>query len=88
MAPMIVRPPLPFVPGLAVDMLALPGLAFLPPRLREEFRIDWGEPQALAARAADYAIRAWTKVTPAAVRSMPQAREAFARAAAVRLTEA
>lgn len=81
MAPLIIRPPLPIVPGLAVDLLALPGLAFLPPRLREEFGIGWGEPQALAARAADYAIRGWTSVTPAAVRSMPQARAAFTRAA-------
>ena len=81
MAPLIIRPPLPLVPGLAVDLLALPGLAFLPARLRQEFGIAWGEPQALAARAADYAIRAWTGVTPAAVRSMPHARAAFARAA-------
>jgi uncharacterized protein (DUF2236 family) len=82
MAPLIIRPPLPILPGLAVDLLALPGLAFLPARLRDEFGITWGEPQALAARAADYAIRAWTSVMPAALRSMPQARAAFARAAA------
>jgi uncharacterized protein (DUF2236 family) len=82
MAPMIIRPPLPMMPGLAVDLLALPGLALLPPRLRREFGIPWGEPQALAARAADYAIRAWTQVMPADLRSMPQARSAFARARA------
>ena len=82
MAPLIIRPPLPVVPGLAVDLLALPGLAFLPPRLRDEFGIAWGKPKALAARAADYAIRGWTNVMPAAVRSMPQARSAFARSAA------
>jgi uncharacterized protein (DUF2236 family) len=81
LAPLIIRPPLPMIPGLAVDLLALPGLAFLPPRLRDEFGIAWGEPQALAARAADYAIRGWTSVMPADVRSMPQARAAFARAA-------
>jgi uncharacterized protein (DUF2236 family) len=81
MAPLIVRPPLPIVPGIAVDLLALPGLAFLPARLREEFGISWSEPRALAARAADYAIRGWTSVMPATLRSMPHAREAFRRAA-------
>jgi uncharacterized protein (DUF2236 family) len=82
MAPLIIRPPIPLVPGIAVDLLALPGLAFLPQRLREEFGIAWSEPRALAARAADYAIRGWTSVMPSTLRSMPQAREAFRRAAA------
>ena len=39
LAPLIVRPPLPLVPGQLVDLLALPGLALLPARLRSEFAL-------------------------------------------------
>jgi uncharacterized protein (DUF2236 family) len=80
LAPMIIRPPLPMLPGVAVDLLALPGLAFLPPRLREEFGIEWTEAHEAAARALGLAIRTWTSVMPVSVRQMPQARTAFARA--------
>jgi len=82
MAPLIVRPPLPATPTFAVDLLATPGLALLPPRLREEFGLDWSEPRALTARALDYGIRAWTSVVPVGLRQMPQARDAYGRAGA------
>jgi uncharacterized protein (DUF2236 family) len=81
MAHLIVRPPLPMTPDLAVDLLATPGLALLPPQLRQEFGITWFEPRALTARALDYAIRTWTSTMPVGLRQMPQARAAFARAA-------
>jgi uncharacterized protein (DUF2236 family) len=79
MAPLIVRPPLPLVPGAAVDLLALPGLALLPQRLRDEFGISWGDRRELLARGLGLAIRGWTTVVPATLRSMPQANRAFAR---------
>ncbi len=79
MAPMIIQPPLPMTPGIAVDLLATPGLALLPPRLRREFGIDWPESRALTARALDYAVHGWTSLVPVSLRQMPQARQAFAR---------
>jgi uncharacterized protein (DUF2236 family) len=81
LAPMIIRPPLPVTPGPIVDLLALPGLSLLPARLRAEFGIDWDDRRDLLARALGLGIRGWTGIVPAGLRSMPQARRAFARAA-------
>ena len=80
MAPLIVRPPLPLTPGPVIDLLALPGLALLPQRLREEFGLPWGPGREVASRAVGAGVRAWTTVVPAGLRSMPQARAAFRRA--------
>jgi uncharacterized protein (DUF2236 family) len=84
MAPLIIRPPLPMVPGAAVDLLALPGLALLPQRLRQEFGVGWDSRRELLARGLGLGIRAWVRAVPAGLRSMPQAREAFARASVLR----
>ncbi|HWH36440.1 MAG TPA: oxygenase MpaB family protein [Candidatus Limnocylindrales bacterium] len=81
LAPLILRPPLPFVPGLMVDLLALPGLALLPPRLRAEFGIEWGPGRDRLARLLGLAVRAWVAVVPARLRSLPQANAAWRRAA-------
>lgn len=81
MAPLIMRPPLPMVPGLAVDIAATPGLALLPERLRQEFGIGWDGRRELLARGLDLAIRGWVKVVPPSLRSMPLATTAFRRAA-------
>jgi uncharacterized protein (DUF2236 family) len=80
LAPIIVRPPLPLVPGVAVDLLALPGLALLPPRLRQEFGIGWGSGRELLGHALGLGVRSWVRVVPIGLRSMPQARAAFRRA--------
>jgi uncharacterized protein (DUF2236 family) len=82
MASMIVRPPLPHVPAPALDALALPGLALLPVRIREAFGIEWSRERERLATLLGRAVRAWTAITPAMWRSMPQARQAFSRAAA------
>ena len=80
MAPLIIRPPLPIVPGATVDLLALPGLSLLPTRLRREFGIGWDFRRALMARGLGLGIRSWVRMAPAGLRSMPQARAAFGRA--------
>ena len=80
LAPMIVRPPLPHVPGAAIEALVLPGLALLPPRIREAFGIEWSPGRQRLSAAFGAAVRAWTSVVPASLRSMPQARDAFGRA--------
>jgi len=80
LAPLIVRPPLPMVPGAAVDLLALPGLSLLPKRLRQEFGIDWDSRRDFLARGLGLGIRSWVRVVPAALRWMPQARAAYVRA--------
>jgi uncharacterized protein (DUF2236 family) len=82
MAPMLVRPPLPLVPGWMTDALALPGLALLPPRLREAYHIAWSDGRERAAAAIGAGVRGWTRIVPARARSMPQARAAFRRARA------
>ena len=84
LAPMITRPPIAFVPGVAIDILALPGLSLLPKRLRQEFGIGWDSSRELAAASLGVAIRVWTKVVPTSLRSMPQARAAFRRAETLR----
>jgi uncharacterized protein (DUF2236 family) len=80
LAPLIVRPPLPVAPAPMVDLLALPGLALLPPRLRREYGITWDARRERLARLLGSAVRLWTAAVPAGWRSMPQARAAYRRA--------
>ncbi len=81
LAPLIVRPPLPLVPRTLVDLVALPGLIFLPPRLRHEFGLPWEPGRERLARLLGSAVRAWVSVVPANLRSMPHALGAERRAA-------
>ncbi len=78
----IIRPPLPLVPGRIVDLLVLPSLNLLPPRVREGYGIRWGRWQQDMSRVADAGIRLWVRALPAAWRAMPQARSAERRARA------
>ena len=80
LSPMILRPPIPLLPGPLIDVLALPGLALLPARLRDDFGIPWSTRRDAAARTLAVALRAWTSMVPVGLRSMPQARAAFRRA--------
>jgi uncharacterized protein (DUF2236 family) len=73
LARLIVRPPFPLVPGPLVDLAALPGLALLPPRIRAEFDIAWGPPKPALANVLSTGVRAWTRIVPRTLRSMPQA---------------
>lgn len=73
LAPSIIRPPFPLVPGLAIDLLTLPGFALLPPRIREDYGIAWSANRERTAIALGYAVRSWTRVIPLLLRSMPQA---------------
>jgi uncharacterized protein (DUF2236 family) len=77
----IVRPPLRFLPGPLVDLLALPSIALLPPRIREEYGIAWGPLERVLAVLADRLIRLWVRIVPGAWRAMPQARSAERRSA-------
>jgi uncharacterized protein (DUF2236 family) len=79
LAPLIVRPPLPLVPGPLIDLAALPGLALLPPRLREAYGLPWGRARDLSARALGVGLRLWVAVVPSDWRAMPQARAADRR---------
>ena len=79
-APLIVRPPLPLVPTPLLDLLAMPGLLFLPARLRAEFGVPWGPGRERLARLLGLAIRAWVRGAPPNWRAMPQARAAERRA--------
>ena len=73
LAPSIIRPPFPLVPGLAIDLLTLPGFALLPPRIRDEYGIDWNSGRETLAKVLGLAVHGWTTVIPAPLRSMPQA---------------
>ena len=88
LAPMILRPPFPLVPGPVVGLLTLPGLALLPARLREEFGIPWSHTREKAATALGLAVRAWTTIVPRPLRSMPQAVAADRRASGLHRPEA
>lgn len=80
LAPMIRRPALPLAPAPAVDLLALPGLALLPARIRDAYGIRWDARTARLASVVGGGVRAWTSVVPADWRSMPPARRAYRRA--------
>jgi uncharacterized protein (DUF2236 family) len=84
LAPSIVRPPFPLVPGVAIDLLTLPGFTLLPPRIREEFGIPWDDQRERLAGLLGLMVKGWTHVIPAQLRSMPQAVAAFRRAGAYR----
>jgi uncharacterized protein (DUF2236 family) len=79
LAPDILRPPLPVVPARLIDLAALPGLALLPPRLRDEYGIRWTDRHERLADALGRAVRAWVTVVPSGWRAMPQARAAERR---------
>jgi uncharacterized protein (DUF2236 family) len=79
LAPLLVRPALPRVPGWMVDALALPGLALLPPHIRDAYGIEWSPRRERGAELIASGVRGWTRVVPAGWRSMPQARSAFRR---------
>jgi uncharacterized protein (DUF2236 family) len=79
MAPLIVAPPFPFVPPPLANLLAVPGLAFLPARLREEFGIGWGPNRERLAHLLGLAIRGWVRVVPMRMRQLPQAAAAEGR---------
>lgn len=76
----IVRPPIPLVPGPLVDLAMLPGLALLPPRIREDFGIPWSGRRAAAATTLSLGIRTWVRLIPRGWRAMPPARAADRRA--------
>ena len=80
LAPLIIRPPLPLVPGRLNDLLSLPGLAFLPARLRAEYGIEWSTRHEQLARVLGLAVRSWVTVVPPSWRAMPQATAAERRA--------
>ena len=79
MAPLIIRPPLPHVPGRVVDLAATPGLSLLPERLRQEFGIPWPCRRARLAHLLAPALRTWVRVIPRSWRAMPPARAAERR---------
>lgn len=79
LAPAIIRPPVPLLPVALVDLLALPGLALLPPRMRDDFGIPWSPARAALARASRVGLRAWVRLMPPSWRAMPQARTAERR---------
>ena len=76
LAASIIRPPIVGLPGLAIDLLATPGLALLPERIRAAYGVPWGPIRASMASLADLALRLWVGRMPLAWRSMPQARAA------------
>lgn len=79
LAPLIVRPPIRFVPAFLLDLAALPAMALLPARLRSEFGIPWGPNYERAATLMSRALRLWIRLTPSSWRAMPQARAAARR---------
>ncbi|HEY8198718.1 MAG TPA: hypothetical protein VIF44_03025, partial [Candidatus Limnocylindrales bacterium] len=79
LAASIIRPPIVGLPAVAVDLLATPGLALLPERIRIAYGLPWGPVRASMARVADLALRLWVGRMPLAWRSMPQARAADRR---------
>jgi uncharacterized protein (DUF2236 family) len=80
LAESILNPPIPFVPAPLVELLMLPSMTLLPPRLRDAYGIDWGLRRRALSRVLDVLLRLWVHLLPVGWRSMPQARLAYARA--------
>ncbi len=80
LAPMLVRPPIPLVPGPLLDLASLPGLALLPERIRVDYGLPWGAGRESIAGLAAVGLRTWVRVMPPSWRAMPQARAAERRA--------
>ena len=83
LADSIVRPPLPLVPRALVDLAVLPGLALLPPPIREGYGLDWSTRQEVLAGTLGAGLRTWVRLTPRSWRAMPPARDAERRVVAV-----
>jgi uncharacterized protein (DUF2236 family) len=79
LAPSIIRPPVPYLPPAAIDLAALPGLALLPPHIREAFAIPWSAQRDRLATWLTRGVRAWTAILPCDWRAMPRARAAERR---------
>jgi uncharacterized protein (DUF2236 family) len=79
LAATIIRPPILGLPPVIIDILATPGLALLPPRLRSDYGIAWSRPRSLLARLGVVGLRAWVRLMPRAWRALPQARAAETR---------
>ncbi|CAN5484790.1 oxygenase MpaB family protein [soil metagenome] len=75
----IVRPPIRFFRGPLIDLLVLPSIGLLPPRLREAYGLDWGQGREFLAEAIGWGLRLYLRVLPVAWRSMPHARAAWRR---------
>lgn len=80
LAPLIVRPPLPLTPAPLLELLSLPGLRFLPARLRRQYGIGWGPAREESARLLGLGVKAWVRIVRPSWRAMPQARAAERRA--------
>ena len=78
---LVIRSPLPFLPGPLATLMTLPAVALLPPSIRAAYGLPWGGRRAWLARTLDDLVRLWVHLMPPAWRSMPQARAADARAA-------
>jgi uncharacterized protein (DUF2236 family) len=78
----VIRPPLPLAPAPLIDLAVLPGLALLPPPVREGYGIAWSARRAALAGVLSAGVRAWVRLIPPGWRAMPPARAAERRAAA------
>jgi uncharacterized protein (DUF2236 family) len=78
----VIRPPVPLAPAPLVDLAVLPGLALLPPIIREGYGIAWSSRRAALAGAMSVGLRAWVRLMPRGWRAMPPARAAERRVAA------
>lgn len=79
LSPLILRPPLPLLPGRVVGFLGIPGTALVPARVRDEFGIAWTARDEAVADYLGIGVRAWTTAVPGPLRWMPQARWAYRR---------
>jgi uncharacterized protein (DUF2236 family) len=79
LAPLIIRPPIPLVPGPLIDLAALPGMALLPARIRSAFGIPWGRGRQRSADLLAVSLRSWVRAMPRSWRAMPHARAAERR---------
>ncbi len=64
-------------------LILLPGVALLPPRVRDGYDIAWSTQRQMLATALGMGLRTWVRLMPRGWRAMPPARDAERRVAAV-----
>jgi len=79
MGRIVQQPHFPGVPRMAFTPLKTITAGLLPPRLREQYGLAWRRPDRLLFESCQAILPAFLRITPAPIRFLPPARQAYRR---------